>query len=725
MNIKRLILCLVVVAAAGLAAGCTKDKFPMGGLGGSCFADGTCNPGLTCLSSICVRYTDSGTPTKDWMVDYPPFKYDTTKPPVDAAGDAAGDAKVAPDSLVDAPPSDLSAPPGTWVTIAAGSFSMGSPKGEACRVETIGAPQETPHKVILSNSFQIMDREVNQQHFQSVMGYNPSATTGCNACPVESVNWHQATAYANALSTLAGLTPCYTCTGSGTAVQCQVAAAYGAAKFYSCPGYRLPTEAEWEYAYRAGTQTSTYAGAITVCEGVDAVADAIGWYIKNSASSPQPGGKKQANAWKLYDMPGNVMEWVNDGYLADLGSLTVTDPTGAPYSPSRVLRGGAHYTNAVYLRAAARDLRSPNYLDNAHGFRIVRTLFGAVPDAGTTTPDSAVTGPDAGATTPDAAATGPDAGATTPDATATGPDAGTATPDSGAGTPAWKAMPSPTTQDLYGVWGTGPSNVYAVGAGATVLQYNGKAWSAVMLPSALSGAVTTVWASGPSDVWIGGGSGVLRNNGTGWTIMPAPASADNIWGNSASNIYFVSGLAAYRYTGTGVTTYNILSPGNNSMVDLWGVGPTDVFAVSKAGSSGGSCWASLRRFNGSSWASSTSPSICPSAIWGTGPSNILIVGAKTSTSSGYSAAVATFNGTSWSAMSLPTGGLGLLSDVWGSEASDVYTVGQGGVILHHDGGSWKQAYSGTTNYLSSVWGSGPSDVFAVGQGGTILHYSTP
>lgn len=150
-------------------------------------------------------------------------------------------------------------------------------------------------------------------------------------CPVEYVNWNEAATYCNALSSQKGLDQCYTCTGSGPSVTCSEATAYSGIKIFDCPGYRLPTDAEWEYAYRAGSTTAFYpsdgnSGTITDCDN-DPNADKIGWYRYNSAvtyagcenlsssggdpcSGPHPVGQKAPNAWGLYDMGGNVYEYL-------------------------------------------------------------------------------------------------------------------------------------------------------------------------------------------------------------------------------------------------------------------------------------------------------------------------------------------------------------------------------------------------------------------------------
>lgn len=171
---------------------------------------------------------------------------------------------------------------------------------------------------------------------------------------------------------------CYTCSGTGPSVTCEDAVAYSGASIYGCPGYRLPTEAEWEYAYRADTTTAFYNGANDAAQcntnlSKDKNADKIGWYVANSEDTRHPVKQKQANAWGLYDMAGNVFEWVHDRYAPDLGSTAVTDPWGAA-AGKRLERGGCWQFAADFLRAAYRSQNSQESRYSAVGFRCSKTL---------------------------------------------------------------------------------------------------------------------------------------------------------------------------------------------------------------------------------------------------------------------------------------------------------------------------------------------------------------
>ena len=233
------------------------------------------------------------------------------------------------------------------VRIHGGTFTMGSPVSESGREKDEG-PQ---HKVTVS-SFYMGRYEVTQKEYQAVMGTNPSNFKGDNL-PVENVSWYDAIEYCNKRSQIAGLTPAYTINGDNVTWN------------RNANGYRLPTEAEWEYACRAGTTTAYNTGAN--------INDNTGWYNANSGSKTHPVGQKPANAWGLYDMHGNVWEWCWDR-LGSYSSGSQTDPMGAASDSYRVRRGGGWGSSAegAGARSALRVSGDPDFRYYNLGFRLVR-----------------------------------------------------------------------------------------------------------------------------------------------------------------------------------------------------------------------------------------------------------------------------------------------------------------------------------------------------------------
>ena len=229
--------------------------------------------------------------------------------------------------------------------IPAGTFIMGCPMEEFVReVRCFNIPgpvlhEEPPHQVTLSKPFYMGAYEVTQEQWEAVMGANPSHFGGKPKHPVEKVSWESVQAFIEKLNTM----------GLGT--------------------FRLPTEAEWEYACRADTTTLFFWGNDP--DG-GMMAD-YAWFDRNSRSSTHPGGQKKPNPWGLHDMSGNVFELCQD-YTSGYPSESQTDPTGPASGSERVRRGGCWHSPFGWCRSASRDRDPSSRGSNWVGFRLVRAV---------------------------------------------------------------------------------------------------------------------------------------------------------------------------------------------------------------------------------------------------------------------------------------------------------------------------------------------------------------
>ncbi len=217
--------------------------------------------------------------------------------------------------------------------IPPGKFTMGSPESEpGCR------DNETQHLVKITKPFYLSAHEVTQAQYERVMGSNPSGSK-VPTKPVEQVSWNAAVEFCRKLSDEEGVE------------------------------YRLPTEAEWEYACRAGTTTAYSFGA-----DASGIGEYV-WYKDNSKGSTHPVGEKKPNAWGLFDMHGNVYEWCQDLYGPYERLQVVSDPIGpASGDHGRVLRGGACVYLPMGVRAAYRITNFPHFRNHDIGFRLARTI---------------------------------------------------------------------------------------------------------------------------------------------------------------------------------------------------------------------------------------------------------------------------------------------------------------------------------------------------------------
>jgi len=209
-----------------------------------------------------------------------------------------------------------------FILVEPGEFTMG---------EATGDRDETPHVVSLTEPYWLSETQVTQEVWEKIMGSNPSYFKG-EQLPVESISWNDCQDFLAKLGT----------------------------------NYRLPSEAQWEYACRAGTTTKYYAGELEQC------LDSIAWYYKNTGWGTHKVGLKQPNAWGFYDMHGNVWEWCRDWYGRNYYTNSpATNPTGPASGSDRVLRGGSWLSSALGLRFAFRLYIGPTLRGNSLGFRVL------------------------------------------------------------------------------------------------------------------------------------------------------------------------------------------------------------------------------------------------------------------------------------------------------------------------------------------------------------------
>ena len=230
------------------------------------------------------------------------------------------------------------------IRIEPGTFIMGSPEDESCRGD-----DETQHSVKLSQGFWLGKYEITQSQYEAVMGMNPSEFQGSNL-PVENVSWYDTTNFCAKLT------------------EQMKAAGRLPAGYEFC----LPTEAQWEYACRAGTTTSLNSGKNLSDDEECPEMDEVAWYSYNSNETTHPVGQKLPNAWGLYDMHGNVIEWCSDWYgdypVSEANSIV--DPIGPEAGSYRVNRGGYWDERAGEGRSASRYANSPDLRSSYRGFRV-------------------------------------------------------------------------------------------------------------------------------------------------------------------------------------------------------------------------------------------------------------------------------------------------------------------------------------------------------------------
>ncbi|MCD6326385.1 formylglycine-generating enzyme family protein [bacterium] len=306
-------------------------------------------------------------PAVFWTLDLP-----CGAPPINAAGDYAFAAVLMSPGTSDWVCNATLAPfiystgwPSTDITmlsIPAGSFLIGSPSDESGRDS-----DEGPQRTVNISAFEMSETEVTGKQFEDVMGWNDSHFSGDDH-PVEEVTWFDCVSFCNKLSKANGYSKCYTITyiayDGNHITSADVSCSFDA------NGYRLPTEAEWEYACRAGTTTRFNTG------DSDSDLGRAGWYDGNSGWTTHTVSEKKRNAWGLYDMHGNVWEWCWDWYSPvyygtrpDLDS----NPMGPVSGSLRVIRGGGWYSDAQNCRSAKRYFDYPRGFYFSIGFRVCRS----------------------------------------------------------------------------------------------------------------------------------------------------------------------------------------------------------------------------------------------------------------------------------------------------------------------------------------------------------------
>jgi len=232
--------------------------------------------------------------------------------------------------------------PTNMVFIPPGTFRMGSPTNEVDRY-----PREGPQTAVtISRGYWMGKYEVTQGEYQAVMGSNPSYFTGDTNRPVEMVSWNDATNYC------------------GTLTQRE----RGARRIGTNSVYRLPTEAEWEYACRGWTSDRRFSYGDD--PGYTSLTN-YAWYNGDGGGTTHPVGQKLPNPWGLYDMHGNVWEWCQDWWSDNLPGGIAIDPQGPATGSLGVIRGGGWYGYGRYCRSAARSSFYPSYSDYGIGFRVV------------------------------------------------------------------------------------------------------------------------------------------------------------------------------------------------------------------------------------------------------------------------------------------------------------------------------------------------------------------
>jgi hypothetical protein len=269
----------------------------------------------------------------------------------------------------------------------------------------------------------------------------------------------------------------------------------------------------------------------------------------------------------------------------------------------------------------------------------------------------------------------------------------------------WAAQESETELTLYGIWGTSPADVFAVGESGSILHFDGANWDS--MSSGVSGILFSVWGSSSTDVFVVGETGVICHyDGDSWSSMSSGVTKhlQGVWGTDNDSVFAVGNSGTIvHYDGT--SWDSMTSNTSNHLQCIWGSSSSDVFAAGNGGQ--------VLHYDGVDWSvilDDGHPNFL--GIWGSASDNVF--------ATGVGGMVLGYDGASWNEM--VTGVNDDLTGVWGASSTDVFTVGLDGTILHYDGSTWAEMDSGVTGSLRSIYGFSSYDVFAAGHNGTILHY---
>ena len=370
---SALLTFVVLISMLGTLPGCTKDapttpdptpkKYAVKGtvtpkasevVDGIAIAMGTRTATTSSTGAYSFNDVDTGsyvvTPTKTGFTFAPSSKNVTVTAADVTAVDFVATGAVAPTHIVP-----------EMIAIEPGTFMMGETKGQPS-----GIGSKPQHQVTITKGFLIGKFEITQAQYVSVMGLNPSKWIG-DSNPVEKVTGIDAMIYCNELSKKEGLTPCYEISGKNASWD------------RAANGYRLPTEAEWEYAARAGTTDNTYAGFNNGKDPSSKV-DSISWYMYNTQPGPpydgktassRPVGLKRPNAWGLFDVLGNVLERVY-GSGRNYTTAPEVDPVYEPTSDNSMVRGGSFRGKSSDILISERLSGKIDLVSDLLGLRIAR-----------------------------------------------------------------------------------------------------------------------------------------------------------------------------------------------------------------------------------------------------------------------------------------------------------------------------------------------------------------